>query len=162
MPAVSRLGLYGGSRGLYGSFAGKTEGEVPVVDETAPTGGWAALNWYDSYMQQNARKRVKREQIREEIEQLEDDTDKAIAEILQGDIEKESREAELTSLEQMVSSTFTREQLRRAKEYNERVAIAYERVARQQNYSAIVALERELERAREEEEFLFFALLLLD
>jgi len=30
MAAVTRLGLYGGSRGLYGSFAGKVAG-VPVV-----------------------------------------------------------------------------------------------------------------------------------
>ena len=36
MPAVSRLGLYGGSRSPYGSFAGKEEGEVVVV---ASTGG---------------------------------------------------------------------------------------------------------------------------
>lgn len=29
---VTRLGLYGGSRGLYGSFAGKTEQVLPTVD----------------------------------------------------------------------------------------------------------------------------------
>jgi len=31
---VTRLGLYGGTRGLYGSFAGKVVGEVPVEEET--------------------------------------------------------------------------------------------------------------------------------
>ena len=35
MAAVSRLGLYGGSRSPYGRFAGKVEGEVPVVSTTA-------------------------------------------------------------------------------------------------------------------------------
>ena len=36
---LTRLGLYGGPRGLYGSFAGKEQQVITVVDETA-TGGW--------------------------------------------------------------------------------------------------------------------------
>lgn len=36
MAAVTRLGLYGGSRGLYGSFAGKT---AQVIADTTPAGG---------------------------------------------------------------------------------------------------------------------------
>jgi len=38
MAAVTRLGLYGGPRGLYGSFAGKTE-QVIVAAAAAEGGG---------------------------------------------------------------------------------------------------------------------------
>ena len=39
MPAVSRLGLYGGSRSPYGSFAGKVAGEVPAPEVSTKGGG---------------------------------------------------------------------------------------------------------------------------
>ncbi len=45
MAAVTRLGLYGGPRGPYGSFDGKEEGVV-VVD-TARSKGWLPLRYLD-------------------------------------------------------------------------------------------------------------------
>ena len=60
-----------------------------------------------------------------------------------------------------MAESFTAEDLEAAKRYSERVAKAYERAYIQGNYSAYMAFEREMERLREEEEFLLVALMAL-
>lgn len=135
--------------------------EAVIDDEEAPTGGWAALNWYDSYRQKKRKREKKRDKILEEIQTL-DETDAEIAALLHKQLETEAREKELAALEEMVRSTYTKRQARQAKQYNERVAVAYSRAVAQGNFSAIEAFEREMERAMEEEEFLFLAIMVLD
>lgn len=67
MAAVTRLGLYGGPRGLYGDFAGKTEQViVPEPEQDAATGGWEPTRrWKDdpyTRAYQSRRDRAEREQ----------------------------------------------------------------------------------------------------
>ena len=132
---------------------------VPVVvSDVAPTGGWSG--WYDVYDHHKRQREKKRDEVFEEIKAIEG-VDAEIAKLLHKDMEAEAREAELANLEQMVRSSYTKRQADELKRYNERVAIAYIRAAEQGNYSAVEAFEREMERTREEEEFLFLAMAIL-
>ena len=124
-------------------------------------GGWAAQYFYDKYVEQRREREEEREKVRVQVESIEDDTDAQIARLLHKQIEQDARRSELESLEALVKSTYTERQERLALEYNERVAKAYVRAATQANFSAMEAFEREMDRAREEEEFLFLAMTVL-
>ena len=218
MAAVTRLGLHGGPRGLYGDFSAKTSiiqmsgttgfawtptGALDVeatlagstgftftptgsLDQEAtlagstgftwtptgnltepgtaasPTGGgWVAQHFYDHYTKERRDRRAERDKVKVQVESIEDKTDAEIARLLHKQMEQDARRAELESLEALVKSTYTERQAGLALEYNERVAKAYVRAATQANFSAMEAFEREMDRAREEEEFLFLAMTVL-
>lgn len=128
-------------------------------DEERNSGGWAAQNWYDSYRQKKLRRKKRRKEILEEIKELES-VEREIAKLMQKDLEREERDKEIKELENMVKSTFTRGQLAQARMYNERAAKAYARAANEPTFAALEIFEREMERAKEEEEILFLAMLL--
>ena len=115
---------------------------------------------FEDFRDKRDRERAIRDKIRESLEDIESSTDREIAQILQKDIKTEAREKELQALEFLVATTFRNEDI--AKAPNERVAKAFVRAAVQGNFSAMEALEREMDRAREDEMFLFIAMVLLD
>ena len=130
----------------------------PVEEEERPAGGYGALNWYDGYRQ---KKRKRKKELEKAIAEIEDEVDRLIAIELHKDLETERHEQELAELEALISETYSEAQLAAAQAISNRVAKAYTRAALQGNYSAIEAFEREMERAREEEEFLLLAMALL-
>ena len=139
-----------------------TADAVVVADDTTPAGGWAVQNWYNIYDRDRKEREEERDQVRKEVESIEDGTDSEIARLLHKQIEQDARLEELASLEALVQSTYTDRQAKLAEKYNERVAKAYVRAATQANYSALEAFEREMDQAIEEEEFLLLAMTLLE
>jgi len=154
---VTRGYANGGSIALvavrgYGKEAG---------EEELPTGGWAARNVYGAYRQRKRRRDKERKRVLEELREL-DAVDQEIGELLHKELATEAREQELAELGKLLSEDFTPEQEDQAQRYDEKAAKAYIRAVLQQNYSAIEAFEREMERARvEEEEFLLIAMVML-
>lgn len=132
--------------------------DAEVVDEEIFSGGWGFLNSYDSYRQKKERDKRRLKRLLEEIKALESPIDREIAEILHKDTAEDTRLEQLAELERMVASSFRNSELEKARTYSERVAKAYVRANVQGNFSALEALEREIERAREEEEFLLIAI----
>ncbi len=152
-----------GLTGLPSSIAnvvlrGYTAAEEIVSDEV-PSGGWGFLTEYYAYKQRKRRRERERERILAEIAAIEGDVDFEIAVILQADVVEEAEAQELSWLEQMVAAAFTERDRRQAREYNIRVSKAFVRAAMQGNWSAFEALERELDRAEEEEFFLLVVML---
>jgi hypothetical protein len=113
--------------------------EVLPADEGIRSGGWGARNAYDAYLE-------------EFLEEIQDPVDREIAELLHDD-------PGLTELDELVRESYSERDRQRAEEYSDRVARAYERAYRQGNYSALMAFEREMERAIEEEEFFLMAIM---
>ena len=133
---------------------------VPEAEEQ-PSGGYGFLNDYESYRQRKRRRDEERRRILEQIQEIDDETSREIAVLLQKDLIREERERQISELESLVEKSFSNDMLPELKDYSERVTKAFVRAYMQGNYSAVEALEREMERAREEEEFLALALVIL-
>ena len=131
-------------------------------EEPVPTGGWIFLSMFDAFRQKKVEDEEERKKKLKSISEIDNDLDREIAQRLQKDLQQEDRERELQRLERLVAQSFSNQDLPLARAYNERVAKAFARVAVQKNFSAIEALEREMERAREEEEILLLALAMLE
>lgn len=95
-----------------------------------------------------------------EIEKIKDDVDREIAKLLQKTEAKAQEERDVQELGQVVSRSFSNQELARIKEYSNEVARAYLRAVQQGNYSALKAFEREMEQVMEEEEFILMAVVL--
>lgn len=140
---------------------------VPTVavtaeaESAAPSGGWAFLAYYDRYRQRKISREEEEKTVAEHIGELEG-TDAEIAQLLHRDDEKLRQDKEIAELESMVAESFRNEEIKAAKAYSEKVAKAYIRAVQQGNYSAYRALEREMEQAREEDEFLLLAMTILE
>lgn len=130
---------------------------APVADESA-TGGWLFLNYYEAELQRRKARERRRKELEEETERIEDDLDRNIAQLLR---EQEAKDEKRKDLERLAIIAKQNADLEAARQYSERVAKAYERALVQGNFSALEALDRELKRAAEEEEFLMMALMLL-
>ncbi len=154
MSAVTRLGLYGGPRGLYGDFSAK----IPVVFVAAIATGWKFLMEFDTFRTKRDEEEEKRKKALEAIKELEA-TDREIGELLQQQLAIESRQQEIIELERIIANNATKQDLIAAEAHN--VAKAFARAALQKNFSAIEALEREMDRKIEEEDFLMLALVIL-
>jgi hypothetical protein len=72
MAAVTRLGLYGGPRGLYGDFSGKTEQVIVPEPEETPSDAWVPGPVPGSSRRERKRHRQWREQRRLEQASLEE------------------------------------------------------------------------------------------
>lgn len=144
------------------STAWDDEPNVPVVvtPEARATGGWDFLMKFDHFRDKRDSDKEERDKIQEEITEIADDVAREIAEILQKDLITAAREKELQSLELLVASSFRNEDIPKAKAHG--VAKAFVRAAVQSNFSAMEALEREMDRIREDEEFLMLAMVILD
>jgi hypothetical protein len=127
-------------------------GQVVTTEEYS--GGWAAINAYEAYQQRKKRRRRERELL---LDSIPDDVDREIAAFMHPD----PREQEIAELDRLVAETFRNDELNLAKEYSERAAKAYVRAATQHNFSALEAFEREMDKAMEEEEFLFLSMVML-
>jgi hypothetical protein len=134
--------------------------DAPLVDASRPGGGFKFLMEFEDFREKRDRDKEERDKIREEITDIEDDTDREIAQILQKDLIAEAREKELKDLELLVAATFSNEDIPKAKIHG--IAKEFVRAAVQSNFSAIEALERKMDRIREDEEFLLLAMVILD
>ena len=140
-------------------------GHAPaIIDSGAqvdqPTGGWGAYNAFDSYKQRQASRKKKRKELLEQLEKIQDQVDREIAELLHQDDLGDGQDIE--ELRQIVTQDFSEADAEIAAEFSERLSKAYIRAATQQNYSALKAFEREMDRLMEEEEFLVLSLLMAE
>src|SRR5690606_28748654 len=133
-------------------------GVQPVEDEQ-PTGGWLFLNSFEAELQRRRREEEERRALEEAADEIQNELDRSIAQLLREQEAIDARKAELDRLAALVRA---QSDLEAARAYSERVARAFERAAEKGTFSALEALDRELKRAREEEDFLVMALMLLE
>ena len=217
MAAVTRLGLHGGPRGLYGDFTGKAAGAVQMSGttgfawtpsgaldveatlagstgwNTAPTGaldveatlsgstgftwpptgnlvdtdavtaapaagGWGFANIYDRYREEKREREQEESQARKAIQAIQDETDAEIARLLHKQMAYEARTQEIDKLESLMRQFDDRQERNLALQFNQDVAAAYDRALKLGTFASAEAFERAMERALEEEEFLFLAI----
>lgn len=147
----------GGSFELPGSTVTITVslGDAPVVVDSQATGGWLFLNTYESELQRRKALAQRRKELEEETEQIEDALDRNIAQLLREQEEIDEKKANLERLGRLAKIDAD---LEAAKRYSERVGTAYARAIAKGTFSALEALDRELQRAKQEDEFLLEAL----
>jgi hypothetical protein len=129
-----------------------------IVATVDPVGGW---NFHVAYEQEQRRRRVearRRKQLEEEREEIEDETAREIAELIS---RQEAEDEKRRDLERLAAIAKANADLEAARAFSERVAVAYQRALEKGTFSALEALDRELKRAAEEEEFMQMALALL-
>ncbi len=139
---------------LWGLFTG-----IPIGDVVSPSGGWDFMMQFEHFRTKRDREAEERKRIQQEIEAIANETDREIAKILQSDLAIEARDKELKDLETLVATTFRNDDMAKAEAHG--VAKAFARAAVQSNRSAMEALEREMDRAREDEDFLLLAMVIL-
>ena len=134
------------------------EGAAPAVAES-PSGGWAFYAHYEREREHRRKKRREHEEREEESERISDATTREIAQLLRQQEAQDERRAELDRL-----ATLVEKHAGRAAQdaYGERVAVAMARAHAQGNVSALLALEREIERAKEDEDWLLLAFMTLE
>lgn len=138
--------------------------DVALVNQAAtttvqPSGGWERFDYaYEREMRRRRDERRKREQLEDETDQIPQIIDREIAQLLREQEAKDAKRDELTRLKG-IATDLKAEEARQV--YGDRVGLALERAVLQGNYSALEALEREIERARTEEDFMLLATLLL-
>lgn len=121
---------------------------------------WNLLKKYDRYREDQQVRQGEEQENKNAIKDI-NGTDGEIANLMHKQLRRESRDAEIASLEAMIQSTYTTLQLEKAREYNENVARAYAKAVSKGGFSAIEAFEREMEKAREEEDFLVLVMMAL-
>lgn len=130
---------------------------VAAAVESA-TGGWLFLNDYEAELRRRRKRKKEREELEAETEQIQNELDRSIAQLLR---EQEAIDEKRDNLNRLGDLAKQNADLEAARQYSERVATAYARAITQGNFSALEALDRELQRARDEEEFLMLSLMLL-
>jgi hypothetical protein len=128
--------------------AGTLSADTAALVEQS-SGGWA---FWMSYEQEQARRRHekrKREQLEEETEAIEESVDRDIARFLR---EQEAQDARRAELDRLGNIARRHADAAEARAYSERVAVALERAIEKGTFSALEALDREIERAQTEEE----------
>lgn len=135
-----------------------TSWSAATVAETPTTGGWLFLNSFEAELQKRRERERRRKELEAEVDGIQDELDRDIAQLLHEQEAIDQRKADLERLGQLAR---VQADIDAARQYSERVAKAYERAVEKGTYSALEALDRELSRAREEEEFLVLAMMLL-
>ena len=123
-----------------------------------PSGGWLFLNTYEAELQRRRAREKARRELEEETERIEDALDREIGQLLR---KQEAIDDKREDFDRLAKIAKANADLEAARQYSERVAAAMARVIAQGNYSAIEAFDREIKRAREEEDFIVLALMLL-
>jgi hypothetical protein len=132
---------------------------VAVTTTSQPSGGWLTfLNTYEQQRSRRKKEEQERRALEEETEQIQDTTDREIAQLLRVQEAKDAKRAELERLTELARAN---QDLEAARRYSERVAKAYQAVLEKGSRSAAERLEKELRRAAEEEEFMLLAIMLL-
>lgn len=123
------------------------------------SGGW--FTFLNTYEHQQAKRRAeakRRRELEEETERIEDATDREIAQLLRV---QEAQDAKRQNLARLTELARQNADLEAARQYSERVAKAYQAVLEKGSIAAAERLEKELRRAKDEEEFLLLAIMLL-
>jgi len=123
-----------------------------------PSGDWGFRSDYEAELQRRRREHLDQIKREEKAELIANETDREIARLLREREAEQSRDQELDRL-----LDFSRQyQASTAKRLmGERVSKAYARAATQGNRSALEALDREMARANEEEEFTMLATMMV-
>lgn len=127
---------------------------VQGIESAGYTGGWAFFNAFDVERRRALSLRKKRKELLDRAENIEDTLDRALAIEIQKQEFENDRQAELRRLGNLAQAH--RENVTEEL-YGDRVVTALSRAIAQGNYSALEALEREMLRIKEEEEFLLIA-----
>lgn len=141
---------------LTGASATFTAGQI--IATAASTGEvffGGFLFAYEHERTQRRHKQREQEDLEAEAHALQDKVDREIAELLRRQEAEDARRAELARLQQLVHK-FSHNDL----ELSDRAKIAYVRALAQANFSALEALDRELQRMLEEEEITALMLIL--
>jgi len=128
-------------------------------DEEQPSGGYGIRNAYDAYRQRKRKRKRDIKQLREQLSKIDKPVDREIGLLLLKQRHIAERQAEIDELEKMVVEFYSEREAKAME--SERLKKAFVRAYMQRNYSAIEAFEREMERFREDEEFLMLAVTLL-
>jgi hypothetical protein len=139
--------------------SGEAAAVVVATPADQPVGGWGFFNAYEAEQRRRRLRDRKRRELEEETEQIQDALDREIAELLR---EQEAIDEKRKDLDRLAAIAKANADLDAARQYSERVAVAYARALEKGTFSALEALDRELKRAHEEEEFLLTALLMLE
>ncbi len=129
--------------------------EVAVVEQ--PSGGWFNLR-YEQELRRRAAIRAKQRRLDEEVAAIPQPIDREIGLLLREQEAKAQKREELERLRDL-AVRLDSEQARI--DYGERVSKALERAVQKGNYSALEALNREIQRAQEDEESVMLAVTLL-
>lgn len=123
----------------------------------APSGGFFID--YERYSSRRKREQTERRQAEDDAKAIQDALDREIAALLHAQEGKDAERAELIRLDSLIQR-LDAEEARSL--FNERVTKAYARALAQQNVSALLAFDRELQRQLEDEEFAVVMALALD
>lgn len=148
-PDGGTFALLGSTVTIYVSL-----GPQPVSDEQ-PTGGWLFLNEYERELRRRKRRERERRELEEETERIQDALDREIAQLLREQEAKDERRAELQRLKELARKDAN---IAAARRYSESVAKALEAAIVDESLRAIARLEKELKKAREQEEHEFLLL----
>lgn len=130
---------------------------VAEAEATSSGGGWLFLNHYESELQRRKARERRRRELEEETERIEAQLDRQIAQELRKQEALDDKRENLSRLAEIAKQSAD---IEAARQYSERVAVAYARALTKGNFSALEALDRELQRAREEEDFLIMSVLM--
>jgi hypothetical protein len=151
------VSAYQSSGNAYQNTGSAYQSDAVVVEETG--GGWAPfLSKYEKDLERRRRRDRERRELERETDEIQDELDRAIAQELRKQEALDAKRQDLDSLAALAKQA----DLEAAREYSERVAVAFARAVTQGNFSAMEALDRELQRARDEEEFLMLSMLMDD
>lgn len=129
-----------------------------VVATEQPSGGWLHfLNTYEQQLQRRRKRHEQRKELEEETEQIQDATDKEIAQLLRRQEAKDDKREDLARLASIAKANADLESARR---YSASVASALEKALANESRRALIALDNELKKAKQEEEFLALAMLM--
>lgn len=129
------------------------EAPAPPAQDEGFAGGFVVA--YEREQARRLRERKRRRELEEESERIEEETTREIARLLREQEAKDARRAELQRLSQLVDTYARRGP---ETELSERVQKAITKAATKGTNWALYALERELQRAAEEEQFLLQAM----
>jgi Skp family chaperone for outer membrane proteins len=159
--------VFGGAGTVTATFStagiGAFLGTPAVTTVDQPTAGYdRRYRKFDSAYRREQRRRRRLKELQDELEAeteaLPKGIDREIALLLRQQEAKDLKRQELARLKRLADNSAAQEAIR---SHGERVAKALERAVTVGNYSALAALDREIARARDEEESVMFAVTLL-
>ncbi len=127
------------------------------VVEVPPSGGWFNLRYEQELRRREAVRRKQRE-LDEEVAAIPQPIDREIGLLLREQEAKDLKRQELERLRELATSLDAE---RARQDYGDRVSKALERAVQKGNYSALEALDREIQRAQEDEEQVALAVMML-
>lgn len=138
------------------SVEARSELSTPTLDRDrqGSTGGWAFHNDYELELRRRRKRKKEQDELEAETERIENEVDRSIAQLLR---EQEAIDAKRDDLNRLKELAKKHADLEAARQYSERVATAFERALAQGNFSAMEALDRELQRARDDEDLMTMA-----